>query len=411
MAASDTPVIIIRRKKKGGHGGHHGGAWKVAYADFVTAMMAFFLLLWLLNVTTDVERKGIADYFAPASIAKSESGAGGAMGGHTLTDTEGYVSSNSPPTVEETMIATAGQGEKGDRDVKGKTEGGNKDGNGAGEKKGAELRPDEAAINKAIAEREKAEQERFKAAEDALKQAIKNSPELKELADQLIIDHTPEGLRIQIIDKDNFSMFPSGGSVPYEKSRNLLRMVGQVIARLPNEISVSGHTDSKPFPLGARRDNWSLSTERANVSRQELVYAGFDPNKVARVVGMADRDPYDRQDPLSSKNRRISIVLLRDSLLHPVKSDEPAAPDLEVKPVEAPAPTPPPTTPQPANQSTAPSPALPSTTEAPAPVAAAVNDNKMSPASASVPAEPAVVVAPDDLQAAGTEPLPEANRL
>src|SRR5271170_1488290 len=120
---ADKPIIIIRKKKGGGHGGHHGGAWKVAYADFVTAMMAFFLLLWLLNVTTDIQRRGIADYFAPASISKSESGAGGIFAGESITSTSGaQISQYTPPTTDEVTMATAGKGEEGDEDTKGKDE-------------------------------------------------------------------------------------------------------------------------------------------------------------------------------------------------------------------------------------------------------------------------------------------------
>src|ERR1700742_2661573 len=121
--ADQQPVIIIRKKKGGGHGGHHGGAWKVAYADFVTAMMSFFLLLWLLNVTTDVERKGIADYFAPASISKSESGAGGVMGGQTITVNGAQMSYSTPPTTQDVTIPTVGKGDEGDEETKGKDQG------------------------------------------------------------------------------------------------------------------------------------------------------------------------------------------------------------------------------------------------------------------------------------------------
>src|SRR6202046_90924 len=124
MADNNRPIIIIRKKKKGGEHGHHGGACKVAYSDFVTAMMSFFLLLWLLNVTTDIQRRGIADYFAPASISKSESGAGGVFGGESITSTTGaQISQYTPPTTDEVTMATAGKGEEGDEDTKGKDEG------------------------------------------------------------------------------------------------------------------------------------------------------------------------------------------------------------------------------------------------------------------------------------------------
>jgi chemotaxis protein MotB len=307
---ADQPTIIIRKKRKKTAEGHHGGAWKVAYADFVTAMMAFFLLLWLLNVTTDVERKGIADYFAPASISKSESGAGGVMGGQTITADGAMSHMNSPPTVEERTIPTAGEGEEGEENTKGKSEGGPAEGANTA----VGVPPSEAEIAAAVAKREAEEEANFKAAGEALKEAIRQSPLLGDLADQLLIDNTPEGLRIQIIDKDNYSMFPSGSSIPFERSRSLLFLVGKVLARLPNNIAISGHTDGKPFPAGARRDNWSLSSERANVSRAALVEAGVANNRIARVVGMADRDPLDAANAMAAQNRRISMVLIRQKI-------------------------------------------------------------------------------------------------
>jgi chemotaxis protein MotB len=160
----------------------------------------------------------------------------------------------------------------------------------------------------------KGEEKGFDQAEGLLKQAIGSNPELQQFANQIAIDRTPEGLRIQILDQDKFSMFPSGGAIPYEKARDLLVMVGKVIARLPNKISVTGHTDSTPFPPGSGRDNWTLSTERANVSRELLVSAGVDEDRIARVSGLAGRDPFVPQDPKDPRNRRISIVLLRQAI-------------------------------------------------------------------------------------------------
>lgn len=320
--APKAPVIIIRKKKSGGHAAHHGGAWKVAYADFVTAMMSFFLLLWLLNVTTDVERKGIADYFAPASISKSESGAGGVMGGQTITVNGAQMSFATPPTTQDVTIPTVGQGDEGDEETKGQDK-------GAAEVKAVQGPDAKATDNKANPENSAAtlskedqtmaaamqhEEESFKQAEALMKQAITSSPELSPFANQIVIDRTPEGLRIQIIDRDKFSMFPSGGAVPYERARDLLIMVGKVIARMPNNISVTGHTDGTPFTAGSGRDNWTLSTQRANVSREYLVSAGVDEKRVARVSGLADRDPFVPNDPKDPRNRRISIVLLRQAI-------------------------------------------------------------------------------------------------
>jgi chemotaxis protein MotB len=313
MAEPQKPVIIIRRKKRGGHGGgHHGGSWKVAYADFVTAMMSFFLLMWLLNVTTSDQRKGLADYFAPASIAKSEGGAGGVMGGRTINAPGTQISDSSPPTVDDRTIPTVGQGDEGDEDIRGKSD---KVGNGGKDQTaGQGEAPAPVSEEQALAEAMKREEEHFKEAESLLKKAIEGSPELRDLAQQLIIDRTPEGLRIQIVDRDKFSMFPSGSAIPYERGRDLLRLVGKVIARLPNRISVTGHTDGTPFPAGSRRDNWTLSSERATESLGEIVTGGVNGQRISRVVGMADRDPLVPDNAKDPRNRRISIVLLRRSL-------------------------------------------------------------------------------------------------
>lgn len=304
---ADQPPIIIVKKKKVVGGGHHGGAWKVAYADFVTAMMSFFLLLWLLNVTTDVQRKGIADYFAPASISKSESGAGGVMGGQTISENGAQISYSTPVSTQNVTIPTVGKGNEGDEETVGKDQGGGA-AKSAEANNGATVSKDEASMLAAM----KKEEEGFKQAESLLKQAILDNPELKDFANQIMIDRTPEGLRIQIIDRDKFSMFPSGGSVPYERGRDLIQLVGKVIARLPNNISISGHTDGTPFPAGSGRDNWTLSTERANVSREYLVGAGVDEKRVARIAGMADREPFSN-NPKDPSNRRLSIILLRQA--------------------------------------------------------------------------------------------------
>jgi chemotaxis protein MotB len=332
--ADQQPIIIIRKKKIIA-GGHHGGAWKVAYADFVTAMMSFFLLLWLLNVTTDVERKGIADYFAPASISKSESGAGGVMGGQTISVNGAQMSYSTPPTTQNVTIPTVGKGDEGDEETSGQDKPGGdaktSSASDASKSQDAKANASSASLTKdevAMVEQMKREEEGFKQAENLLKQAILGSPELSDFANQIVVDRTPEGLRIQIIDRDKFSMFPSGGSVPYERARDLMQLVGRVIARLPNNISVTGHTDGTPFSALSKRDNWTLSTERANISREYLVGAGVDERRVSRVSGLADREPFVPKDPKDPRNRRISIVLLRQAI-----------PPADIAPAPAPPPT------------------------------------------------------------------------
>ncbi|HBM91260.1 MAG TPA: chemotaxis protein MotB [Rhodospirillaceae bacterium] len=309
---AEQPVIIIRKKKKGGHGGgHHGGAWKVAYADFVTAMMAFFLMMWLLNVTTSDQRQGLAEYFSPTGISLSHGGSGGVMGGTSINSDYGAeISSSHPMGVNDRATATVGSGEDGEEDVPGKSE---KSGGGEEEEFEAlkkEALSDAAMLGKAM----KKEEQKFNFAEESLRQTIAEAPALRDLAKHLIIDRMPEGLRIQIVDRDKFSLFPSGSSTPYLKGRDLLRLVGKVISRLSNHLSVTGHTDSNPFPIGSRRDNWGLSTDRANVSRRELQVGGVQKNRIARVVGLADRDPFVLNNPKDPSNRRISIVLLREVL-------------------------------------------------------------------------------------------------
>lgn len=316
MADQNQPIIIIKKKKKGGHEGHHGGAWKVAYADFVTAMMSFFLLLWLLNVTTAEQRRGIADYFSPASISKSESGAGGVFGGLSISVDHGAsLSASASASAQQSTIPTAGKGEEGEADVSGTGRAGkdNTEQNAsAEEKKASTMLSNLSRDDQNVAEAIKREEEVFKKAEEALKLAILSSPGLKEFANQILIDRTSEGLRIQITDRDNLSMFPSGNAIPYERGRDLLTLIGKVLARLPNKVSVTGHTDSNPFSVGSRRDNWSLSTERANVTREIIMNAGVAETRMTRVSGLADREPLIANDPKNPRNRRISIVLMRN---------------------------------------------------------------------------------------------------
>ena len=282
MAAPQQPVIIIRRKKRGGHAGHHGGAWKVAYADFVTAMMSFFLLLWLLNVTTDVERKGIADYFAPASISKSESGAGGVMGGQTITVNGAQMSAGSPPSPDDRTIPTVGQGDEGDEDTKGKSD---KVGDGgkdqAAPKPPAPPPPDEVSLADAM----KKEEAHFKDAETALKQAITGSAEFQDLAQQILIDRTSEGLRIQIVDRDKFSMFPAGGGVPYERGRDLSRFCptifpSRAIPTAPPSPSIRAAITGafQPNARTSAAANWSPQASMINASPASSAWPTANPS-------------------------------------------------------------------------------------------------------------------------------------
>ncbi|HET8725873.1 MAG TPA: flagellar motor protein MotB [Alphaproteobacteria bacterium] len=312
--SSDQPIIIVKRKKKGGHAHHHGGAWKVAYADFVTAMMAFFLLLWLLNVTTDEQRTGIADYFDPANIARTNSGSGGVLGGTTVSSPGQLTSPSSPFSLEQalpgrpesvadsTVIDDGSSFELSETVADGEAQ--------AAERR--ELSDDE--LDRVLAEREQAQ---FEAVEEQLRQAIQSVPELQELAQNLIIDQTPDGLRIQIVDQERFSMFPIGSAEMYDQTRQLMGLVAQVIGKLPQKLSIAGHTDSTPYADGSDYDNWELSADRANASRRALAEAGIPSDRIATVVGKADTDHLFPDDPASPRNRRISITLLREAPLVP----------------------------------------------------------------------------------------------
>ena len=276
--------IIIKKIKKGG--GHHGGAWKVAYADFVTAMMAFFLLLWLLNVTTEEQRNAISDYFDPThpKVSDSTSGAGGVMGGLTMSPT-GSMASNVQPITTPRRVQT----KQTTLNVK----------------------------NTELEKKRQQEDQKFKKAEEDLKAKIENSPELKGLSQNLMIDTTPEGLRIQIIDRDGDPMFPSGSAKMFSKTENLLAAITDVIIPLENELSIRGHTDSIPYGAGATYTNWELSSDRANASRREILDNSFPVERLHDVMGKAATELLIPENPRDARNRRITLLLLRDEITNP----------------------------------------------------------------------------------------------
>ena len=284
---ADGNEVIIKKIKKGGHGGHHGGAWKVAYADFVTAMMAFFLLLWLLAATTEEQKRGIAEYFTPESFSVSSPGAeAGVLAGEGVTG-EGTTQADSrAPTVVLQLVPTQATG--------------------------ADATEDD--VEELMRERE---EEAFEEAQDAIRQAIQADPTLAELADQLLMDMTPEGLRIQIIDHEGGSMFPSGSAAMKASTRALIGQISQVINELPNKVVISGHTDATPFQTEGGYTNWELSSDRANAARRALVEGGVPFERIVQVTGKADTEPFDASDPFLPENRRISIVLRRGTSVLP----------------------------------------------------------------------------------------------
>ncbi|MAP93758.1 MAG: motility protein MotB [Ponticaulis sp.] len=299
--AGNQPVVIKKVKKVSG-GGHHGGAWKVAYADFVTAMMAFFLLMWLINTTSPEQKRGIADYFAPAAVSSSTSGTGGVLGG-TAISTEGARSQGSKSIIEQLSPETPRTISRERQEVRDKST----------PIQRVNLDVSDEAIQSALAIRERAE---FERAEQSLRQAIENLPELAELSKQLVIDQTPEGLRIQLVDQEGRSMFEPGSARPNSRAVKLLAAIAPIVDRLPNRISISGHTDGR-----ATQDtvysNWELSSDRANAARRIMSENGVLSERFARVSGKAGSEPLYPDDPDLPGNRRISIVLLREAPVLP----------------------------------------------------------------------------------------------
>ena len=274
--AKKLQPIIIKKVKKGGHAAH-GGAWKIAYADFVTAMMAFFLLMWLLGSTTEGDKKGIADYFgSPLKVAM----AGGAGSGDASHVVKGG---------GEDLTRSGGQVKRGDVDAPKKT------------------------INLAAlkAEQKRAETARLQEIKNTIEQKIDASEKLRGLSSQIRLDMTRDGLRIQIVDDQNRPMFDSGSAVVKPYMRDLLREIGAILTEVPNLLTLEGHTDATPFSGGERGySNWELSADRANASRRELMTGGLSENRVLRVQGLAYSQPFDREGPTSPANRRISIIVM-----------------------------------------------------------------------------------------------------
>lgn len=288
---ADHPTIIIKRKKKKAGGDHHGGQWKVAYADFMTAMMALFLIMWLLNAVTEEQMVGIANYFSPSAASTSQSGGGNVLGGMSMMRPGPMRRSMTATGVTVSQVPLSTEEVPNDQGM-------------------AAERPTDGSAQDAL---DSLEQEEFEKAEAVLRSAIEASPDLREFSENLLIDMTPEGMRIQIVDADGRSMFPLGSSVMYAHTVRLLAQIVQAIADLPNEIAVIGHTDATPYQSGHGYTNWELSSDRANASRRSLVTAGLARERIVRVTGRADHDPLVEDDPFSPQNRRISVLLLRDS--------------------------------------------------------------------------------------------------
>ena len=276
--AKKLQPIIVKRIKKGGHAAH-GGAWKIAYADFVTAMMAFFLLMWLLGSTTEGDKKGIADYFAsPLKLSLLASGSGAGDASHVVKGGG------------EDLTRQAGQVKRGEVEAQRKT----------------------INLRALKAEQVRAEKAKLEELKEKVEAKVAANPTLATLASQIKLDMVRDGLRIQIVDELERPMFDSGSAVVKPYMKTLLREIGSVLAEVPNHLTLEGHTDAQPFGGGDRGySNWELSADRANASRRELMTGDLPENRLLRVQGLAASSPFDRKDPLSPANRRISIIVIK----------------------------------------------------------------------------------------------------
>jgi len=290
---AQKPIILTKVKKI--PAGAHGGAWKVAYADFVTAMMAFFLLLWLLSVATEDQRAGISRYFDPSVSASGQSGLGDILAGLAPTSDQGALrSASSPPQVTIPIPAYGGEvGTGGEGTERESTQ--------------------EDLARQAMAQEVQEEEERLDRAAAAILQMIREQPELKDLENNLQFEMTPEGLRIQILDTEENGMFEGDSAVLTRRARRLIALVASVVVTLPNTISISGHTDGGPQPANAPMDKWALSGARAVSTRDWLVDAGLAPARIATLAGRGDQDLLIRQEPENPRNRRVSILLARQT--------------------------------------------------------------------------------------------------
>jgi chemotaxis protein MotB len=301
QAKNDRPIIIVRRIKKG-RAGHHGGAWKVAYADFVTAMMAFFLVMWLVTAVSKDKRAAIFEYFKNPSMesgktvkpAPGQMGPGGAstspinLGGgldapRTLTSRKPDIGANPNLPVREQIV----------------------------DRKFDDKSSDKPETEQQARERVKeAEHKKLETLMEELKEAVSKSQALEPFKDQLLLDITPEGIRIQIVDAQNRPMFDVGSARLRDYTQSILHELTPYLTSVPNRISITGHTDIRPYPGQGGYSNWELSADRANAARRALLMAGLPDAKIARVVGLSSSVLFDRQDPQSPINRRISIVIM-----------------------------------------------------------------------------------------------------
>ena len=271
----------------------HGGAWKVAYADFVTAMMAFFLLLWLLSVTTEDRKQGISNFFEPVGVTDEQTGSGGVLKGLAMSVEGALRSAGSPPSVS-VSIPTFGSQDSGS------TEGRHTmaESKGGGYTRGENMRQVEV------------ERREFETIAAALRQAVQEIPELNTMQESLVIEKTPEGLRIQLLDNANLKMFKRDTAALSDRGRHLLAILSSILVRLPYKIAIAGHTSSIPGSKEGTSGPWETSGLRAESARQVLLEFGVPVDSIARIAGKGDSDPLDPNRRQAPRNNRISVLLL-----------------------------------------------------------------------------------------------------
>jgi chemotaxis protein MotB len=299
--AAPAPVIIIKKIIDDGHGGAHGGAWKIALADMMTAMMAFFLLMWLLGASNADQRKSIADYFKPTSqsmVAIGQlAGSNGILGGRSIIDPDGFPFAAKQTALLERLTPRSEGGPNPSTDPGQENENPYSDPD--------KLTPEQK--KEVAAAQEKAD---FAKLEKEIEQKLSQNKKLEGLKDQVSVTRDKQGLRIEIIDKADFAMFPSGSMSMQGKASSLIAEIAASLAEMPNKVAIRGHTDSVPFQSKEGRNNWSLSAERAEATRQILEKNGIKESRFARIEGVADTDPFNPKDPRDPRNRRMSITVL-----------------------------------------------------------------------------------------------------
>ncbi len=295
-AAPLQPIIVKKIIVEEGHAGAHGGAWKIALADMMTAMMAFFLLMWLLGATNEDKRKSVAEYFRPASHSQivfgELAGSNGLFGGKSIIDTDGFPFTAKQTALLERLTPQAQGGPSANDEGAAQGEAGE---SGEGAKK---------------SDREQRDNQKFEEIQKSVQKKLESFPQFENIKNQVSFTRDKDGLRIDVLDKADFSMFQLSTSELTPRAAALLREIGKSISEAPNKIAIRGHTDSLGFAEGTGGSNWTLSAERADATRKLIQSVGIPGGRFARIEGVADTEPFIRQNPADPRNRRVSITLL-----------------------------------------------------------------------------------------------------